>query len=157
MSAVLQAREIRLETMTEVQLESVMAIEQASYTHPWTRRNFTDALASGYPAQLLVDASGVLGYFVAMPGVDEVHLLNITVAAAQRHQGFGRLMLDELCRRSRAQGAQWLWLEVRQSNQPALLLYERYGFRRVGERRDYYPLSVGQRETAVVMSLALQG
>ena len=157
MSAVLQAREIRFEAMTESHLESVMAIEQASYTHPWTRRNFIDSLASGYIARLLVDETGVLGYFVAMPGVDEMHLLNITVAPDERHQGMGRLMLDELCRASRAQGAQWLWLEVRQSNQHALLLYERYGFRRVGERRGYYPLSVGRRETAVVMSLALQG
>jgi ribosomal-protein-alanine N-acetyltransferase len=92
-----------------------------------------------------------------MLGVDEVHLLNITVAPAQRHRGLGLALLDELCRWSRSQGAQWLWLEVRQSNQRALQIYERYGFRRVGERRDYYPLSLGRRETAVVMSHRLQG
>ncbi|MEY2736802.1 MAG: ribosomal-protein-alanine N-acetyltransferase [Pseudomonadota bacterium] len=157
MSAVLEPRESRYEPMTALHLEAVMAIEQASYTHPWTRRNFADSLASGYHAQVLCDDEGVIGYFVAMLGVDEVHLLNITVAPAQRHRGLGLALLDELCRWSRSQGAQWLWLEVRQSNQRALQIYERYGFRRVGERRDYYPLSLGRRETAVVMSHRLQG
>ncbi|MFM8609181.1 MAG: ribosomal protein S18-alanine N-acetyltransferase [Burkholderiaceae bacterium] len=155
MSAVLQPHEPRFEPMTAAHIEAVMAIEQVSYTHPWTRRNFTDSLASGYCAQLLRDDDGLIGYFVAMLGVDEVHLLNITVAPAHQHQGLGRTLLDELCRWSRAQGEQWLWLEVRHSNQRAQAIYERYGFRRVGERRDYYPVSLGRRETAVVMSYRL--
>lgn len=155
MSAVPQAREARFEPMTAALLEAVMAIEQVSYTHPWTRRNFSDSLAAGYHAQVLQDDEGLLGYLVAMQGVEEVHLLNITVAPERRGEGLGRALLDALCRWSRAQGALWLWLEVRESNHRAQELYTRYGFRRVGERRDYYPLAPGRRETAVVMSLRL--
>ncbi len=54
------------------------------------------------------------------------------------------------------QGAQWLWLEVRVSNQRALQIYETHGYRRVGQRKGYYPAQNGQREDAVVMSLALE-
>jgi ribosomal-protein-alanine N-acetyltransferase len=48
-----------------------------------------------------------------------------------------------------------LWLEVRATNLRAINVYQRYGFKRVGERKNYYPLQVGQREHAVVMSLQL--
>ena len=51
-----------------------------------------------------------------MKGVDEVHLLNITVAPDYQGQGWGRVMLDALALWARGQGAQWLWLEVRTSN-----------------------------------------
>jgi len=87
--------------------------------------------------------------------VDEVHLLNITVAPAYQRQGWARVMLDALATWSRGQGAQWLWLEVRQGNARAITVYENYGFRRVGVRKNYYPADQHQREDAVVMSLRL--
>jgi ribosomal-protein-alanine N-acetyltransferase len=90
-----------------------------------------------------------------MHGVEEMHLLNITVAPARQGQGWGHMMLDALSLWSRSQGAKVLWLEVRQSNARALHVYERYGFRRVGLRKDYYPLDRQKREHAVVMSLPL--
>ena len=87
--------------------------------------------------------------------MDEVHLLNITVAPSQQRQGWARFLLDALALWSRGQGAQWLWLEVRASNVPARSLYTRYGFAQVGLRRGYYPAGGVQREDAVVMSLNL--
>jgi ribosomal-protein-alanine N-acetyltransferase len=104
---------------------------------------------------VLVAGGKLLGYFVAMKGVDEVHLLNITVAPEFQSQGWGRLMLDAIALWSRAQGAQWLWLEVRVGNERAQRIYERNGYRRVGERKGYYPAADGRREDAIVMSLKL--
>ncbi|CAN7297940.1 ribosomal protein S18-alanine N-acetyltransferase [Pseudorhodoferax sp. LjRoot39] len=147
--------EARFEPMTEDWLSAVVAIEQQAYTHPWTRRNFQDALASGYQAQVLLGDTEVLGYFIAMKGVDEVHLLNITVAPSQQRRGWARVMLDALCLWSRGQRAQWLWLEVRVSNLRAFQIYAAYGFRRVGQRKGYYPESAFKREDAIVMSLQL--
>lgn len=157
------AREARFEPMTPDHLDSVLAVEQSAYTYPWSRGNFADSLQSGYQAQLLcADAEAhdeaLLGYFVAMKGVDEVHLLNITVAPAHQQQGWARVMLDGLAIWSRGQGAQWLWLEVRASNLRAKAVYERYGFRHVGLRKAYYPdgpAGRNQREDALVMSFAL--
>jgi [ribosomal protein S18]-alanine N-acetyltransferase len=132
-----------------------MVIEREAYEHPWTRGNFIDSLRSGYQAQILAAGEVVLGYFVAMKGVDEVHLLNLTVAPRQQGEGWGRVMLDGLALWARGQGAQWLWLEVRVSNTRAQQIYERQGYRRVGERKRYYPATHGKREDAVVMSLKL--
>ena len=72
--------EVRLQALSINDLDALLAIEQRAYSHPWTRGNFTDALASGYQIQLLKGGNELLGYFVAMPGVDEAHLLNLTVA-----------------------------------------------------------------------------
>ncbi|MBV8618493.1 MAG: ribosomal protein S18-alanine N-acetyltransferase [Curvibacter sp.] len=146
--------EARFQTLTEAWLDRLMPIEQAAYTHPWTRGNFLDSLASGYQAQLLVANEQLIGYFVAMKGVDEVHLLNITVAPAFQRQGWARVLLDALQIWSRGQGAQWLWLEVRLSNLRAQSIYEQHGYRRVGLRKAYYP-AVDGREDAAVMSLKL--
>ena len=154
MSAVFDTQEASFAPMTEARLDEVLAIERSAYAHPWTAGNFADSLRSGYEAQLLLVGDAVGGYFVAMKGVDEVHLLNITVAPALQGRGWGRLMLDALAVWARGQGAQWLWLEVRVSNVRAQWLYEHNGFRRVGERRNYYP-AAGGREDAIVMSLKL--
>ena len=155
MSAVFKSVEAQFEPLTEERLGEIVAIEAAAYEHPWTRGNFVDSLHSGYQAQML-DATGVvIGYFVAMMGVDEVHLLNITVAPAWQGQGWGRVLLDALAVWARGQGAQWLWLEVRASNARAQRIYEHHGYRRVGERKGYYPAGFGRREDAIVMSLKL--
>ena len=148
-----QAVAVRFEPMNEPRLNAVAAMEQQAHPHPWQRRHFADCLASAYEAQLLLAGDTLLGYFVAMKGVEEVHLLNITVAPAHQRQGWARVMLDALALWSRGQGAQWLWLEARDSNTRALHVYKAHGFRHVGVRRQYYPAAQGRREDAVVMSL----
>lgn len=159
MNAILKPLEAQFEAMTPAWLDAVLRVEESAYPQPWTRGNFIDSLNAGYQAQLLTAGNApdaqLLGYFVAMKGVDEVHLLNITVAPEHQRQGWARIMLDGLAIWSRAQGAQWLWLEVRVSNARAKAVYECYGFRHVGTRRNYYPAGASAREDAVVMSLAL--
>ena len=155
MSAVLQPQEAHLEPMTAAHVDAVLALEQSAYEHPWSRGNFADSVAAGYHCQLLLGGETLLGYFIAMRGVDEVHLLNITIAPAFQRQGWAPLLLQAVAGWARGQGAQWLWLEVRVSNTRALAVYDRYGFRRVGLRKRYYPAAGGRREDAVVMSLRL--
>lgn len=154
MSAVLQPR-LTHRPMTVRDLDAVVAAESRSYSHPWSRGNFTDSLAAGYLAEVLVDAAGELvGYMVAMAGVDELHLLNITVAPDWQGQGHGQALMLALQQHARQRGLATLWLEVRESNQRARALYRRLGFEEVGLRRGYYPAAV-RREDAVVMRLAL--
>jgi ribosomal-protein-alanine N-acetyltransferase len=145
--------------MTTAQLPAVLVIEQASHGHPWTHGNFLDTLRSRWHAQCLMAGDELLGYFVAMPGVGEAHLLNLTVAPAYRRQGWARVMLAALALWARANGAASLWLEVRSSNARALQIYEQCGYTRIALRKSYYPApsckSDGAREDAVVMSLKL--
>jgi ribosomal-protein-alanine N-acetyltransferase len=157
MSAVLRTDGApRREAMTVADLDAVLAIENRAYEFPWTRGNFIDSLAAGYGAHTLRAADGALwAYCVAMAGVQEMHLLNLTVAPQLQHRGLARGLLDELVAQSRADGALWLWLEVRESNRRAREVYRRYGFVQVGWRRGYYPAAAGAREDACVLRLPL--
>jgi [ribosomal protein S18]-alanine N-acetyltransferase len=144
---------MRREPMTLADVPAVLALEQAVYPFPWTRGNFIDSLAAGHVTELLRDGEGALAaYSVSLPGADEMHLLNLTVAPAWRRRGLARLLLDALVARCRAERRGRLWLEVRLSNARAQAVYARYGFVAVGERRGYYPAARG-REDAVVMRL----
>jgi [ribosomal protein S18]-alanine N-acetyltransferase len=138
-------------------LDAVMAVELRAYAYPWSRGNFSDSLVAGHRLVGLFDAAGgLLAYEVSMAGVDERHLLNLTVAPEFQGRGLARHLLDRLVGHAAATGAAGIWLEVRQSNQRARQLYERYGFATVGTRRGYYPNRQSRREDAVVMSLDLR-
>ncbi|RCX10071.1 ribosomal protein S18-alanine N-acetyltransferase [Extensimonas vulgaris] len=147
--------EVRLAPLSLERLDAVLGIEKVAYSHPWSRGNFIDTLAAGYQAQVLLGGDEVIGYYVAMLGVDEAHLLNLTVAPAFQRQGWARVLLDALGLWARGRGAQWLWLEVRVSNLRAQKIYAAHGFQRVGVRKRYYPAAAGTREDAIVMSLRL--
>lgn len=156
MNAQLQPVEVRFEPMREDDLDAVLALEQQAYSHPWQRRHFADCLAGGYQAQLLLAGDNLLGYFVAMQGFEEVHLLNLAVAPGYQRQGWAKVMLDALVLWARGQGLQWVWLEARAGNTRAVQVYKAHGFRYVGLRKQYYPAEFGQREDALVMSLKLE-
>jgi ribosomal-protein-alanine N-acetyltransferase len=145
-----------LRTMHARDVDAVMVVETGAYSFPWSRGNFIDSLAAGYEAQVLVDPeAGIVGYFVAMTGVDELHLLNVTVATAWQGRGFGTSLLQAVQARGRQLGLTTLSLEVRDSNQRARTLYARLGFAEVGRRRGYYPAPHATREDAIVMRLQL--
>ncbi|UXH79011.1 ribosomal protein S18-alanine N-acetyltransferase [Roseateles amylovorans] len=144
-----------LQPLRALDLDEVMAIEIQAYSHPWTRGNFIDSMAAGYAGFVLRDAQARLcGYFMAMQVIDEMHLLNITVAPDLQGLGLARRMLDALAVLARARGCHQVWLEVRESNARARRLYECYGFAQSGLRRGYYPAADG-RENALLMTLRL--
>jgi ribosomal-protein-alanine N-acetyltransferase len=153
MSAVLKD-EPHLAAMTEADLDEVLAIERAVYTHPWTRGNFADSLRSAYACRTWRLGRELLGYFVLMVAAGEAHLLNLSVAAAHQRRGHGAALLREALRIAREQGARNVYLEVRPSNRAGQALYERFGFKRIALRRGYYPAQAG-REDAWVLGCEL--
>lgn len=155
MSAVLKSAPV-LAPMRERDLDEVMAIEEAIYTHPWTRGNFADSLRAGYACMTWRLDGELVGYFVLMAAAGEAHLLNLSIAASWQRHGQGRALLKEAAALGRRLGASNMFLEVRPSNEAAQALYRRFGFRKVAMRRDYYPAHQGRREDALVLSLELK-
>jgi ribosomal-protein-alanine N-acetyltransferase len=147
---------LTLAPMQVDEIDEVVAIEDAIYTHPWTRGNFLDSLRSGYLALTVRDAGQRLqGYFLVMAALDEAHLLNISVAREAQGRGLGHALLQVAVEQARQQAMQIMLLEVRVSNLRALQVYRRYGFVEVGRRKNYYPATSSTREDAIVMSLSL--
>ncbi len=137
-------------------VDEVVRIENDAYPFPWTRGNFFDSLASGYLAQVARESDGRLaGYFLLMPAVDDMHLLNITVRPDLHGRGIGRQLLSRIGALTRDAGIEAVLLEVRPSNLNALSVYRHVGFQQIGMRKHYYPASGGTREDAIVMRLVL--
>lgn len=150
-----QEQGLHLQDMHEGLLEEVLRIENLAQAHPWSRGNFRDALAAAYLAQCLFRQDQLLAYYVVLPGLQEMHLLNIVVSPAFQNQGLAQVLLQALAGHARQQNCEAIWLELRQSNTRALRAYERFGFKRVGVRKHYYPLLNRQREDAILMNFEL--
>ncbi len=152
-----------LRSMREDDLDAVMQIEPTIYSHPWTRVNFSDSLNSGYSAWVLEENTknnmGLIGYALMMLVMDEVHLLNLSIAKHRQKQGLGRYLLEHMINNAKQYKAANMFLEVRPSNVSAIALYENMGFNEMAVRRGYYPadptISKTGREDAVLMGLVL--
>ncbi len=153
MSAVLK-HEPRFAKMAAGDFEEVTDIERAVYSHPWTRGNFIDSLDAGYHCRTYRFGPELVGYFILMVAAGEAHLLNLSVSGSRHRQGLGTALLRETLRIARENGARHLFLEVRPSNRAGITLYEKSGFRRIAERRGYYPAHAG-REDALVFTIDL--
>ena len=153
MSAVLKA-EPQLERMREGDLVEVLEIENAVYSHPWSRGNFADSLHAGYQCWTWRDGGELIGYFVLLVAAGEGHLLNLSIAEDRQRRGHGSTLLVEIMRMAKMRGADKVFLEVRPSNEGAKALYRRFGFRQVAVRAGYYPAPAG-REDALVLSIPL--
>lgn len=136
------------------ELPAIVAIEQASYSHPWSEKSLREALAETAGARVAVLRSGrePWAYCVSMLAADEVQVLNLAVHPGRRGLGLGRLLLATVLDAARRQGARTAWLEVRPSNAAALALYRGAGFEQRGLRRGYYE---SPREDALVLALPL--
>jgi len=158
MSAVLNQHDApgtpRLERMQAADLDAVVAIEAAIYSHPWTRGNFADSLRAQYDCWVWRIEGELVGYCILFAAAGEAHLLNLSIAAPYQRRGYGGALLGRVIALVREAGAHSLFLEVRPSNEGAQRLYQRFGFRRVALRRDYYPAHAG-REDALVYVLHL--
>ena len=147
---------LRFEPMDMRNLDAVVAIEKDVYPFPWSHRVFAATLAEGHECWVAYDASDtVVGYFVLMQVVDEAHLLTIAVRADLQGRGIGRSLLEHTIETAKSIPVESILLEVRPSNMRAVDLYERYGFKEIGRRKNYYEAANGKREEAIVMRLML--
>ena len=144
---------IEFRLMQADDLDQVIALEQKAFSHPWTRKLYEDALSS-YECSMMLFDNQPAGHGVISQILDEAHLLNIAIAVEQQGKGLGLQLLEHLMQRSSEQGCVECFLELRESNQSAYRLYERFGFNEIGRRRDYYP-AVGGHEDALVMVCTL--
>lgn len=156
-----QSRLMFDEVRGETDIEAMVAIHAEGFRRGWGIDEIEKLLADRTVRCLLLRRETVLGTrrvlgFIMMRSVaGEAEVLTIAVANARRGHGYGRKLLDEALRRIYAEGVSEVFLEVSESNPPALALYRRLGFREVGRRKGYYA-DGGQGGTALVMRLQLR-
>ena len=125
--------------MTAAHLDEVAAIENDCFSHPWSRRSLESELQNETSRFLVAVEDGkVIGYIGMSTVIDEGYLFNAAVDSHYRKKGVGSALVRELVTWCQQHEFAFLTLEVRESNAPAIALYSRFGFVRVGERKNYY-------------------
>lgn len=143
----------RIELLTTAsQIEDILAIEESSFTNPWTREMYAAELENRGVSYCYLardengDAAGFCSFWHV---VDELHINNLAVAPPRRRAGVATALLTHALREGAKLGARRATLEVRRSNDSARRLYERFGFSLAGVRRAYYTKPI---EDAIILS-----
>jgi ribosomal-protein-alanine N-acetyltransferase len=133
-------------------IEAILAVEEASFTNPWTREMYRAELRKEGISYFFLARDGdrhVIGFCSFWRVADELHINNLAVMPGLRQRGVGSALLARVLDEAPALGAARAYLEVRRSNDAAKRLYERFGFTVAGTRREYYSQPV---EDAIVLT-----
>ena len=140
---------INIRRMEVSDLEEVYAIEKDIFAVPWSYDSFTNTLKLPNTIYLVAETQGIIvGYIGVWKVLDEADITNVAVKEENRKQGIGQLLLNEAIGIARNEGIKDITLEVRKSNEFAILLYEKNGFKNVGIRPGYYEQP---KEDAIIM------
>ena len=135
--------------MQAVDVEAVAKIERSVQSHPWTLKQFQDAVTA-YQSTVIEVQGQVAGFCILQPVLDEANLLLMAIDPAQQGQGLGYQLLEASVAMLKNNPVQ-IFLEVRESNLAAIKLYEKSGFHQIDLRKNYYPNANGSREHAIIM------
>ena len=144
---------LNLRLMTLADIPAVYAIERQVQTHPWSETLFSDSVQNGHYCTVLEQGSQVVGFCILQKVHDEANLLLMAIDPAFQKRGLGVQLLEQSIK-GLGEQCNMVFLEVRQSNQAAIGLYEKIGFAQMDLRKNYYPTAQGK-EHAVLMALTL--
>ena len=141
-----------LRKMTLDDVEQVIAIDQMSFSLPWPTSSFHFELTDNPASRCWVaDLDGrVVGMVVAWLIVDEIHIATIATHPDFRKQGIGEKLLSFTLQSAKDEGALTSFLEVRESNDAAIMMYHKFGYVESGRREGYYK---DNGEDAILMTL----
>jgi ribosomal-protein-alanine N-acetyltransferase len=141
---------LNIRPMHESDLAEIVQIEKETYSDPWSRRMFLEHLNSPSSLDLVLEKEGVIGF--ACTTVITGYMLaidNFTIRKEERKKGWGASFLSRLIDAGRELKVTNFTLEVRESNLPAIGLYEKFSFKVCGRRKGYYYSPV---EDALIMT-----
>jgi [ribosomal protein S18]-alanine N-acetyltransferase len=144
---------ISIREMKTADVPTVAAIENASFSSPWSEDSLREAIGTyGSITRVALLHGNIAGYLIAKKVADEMQLYDLAVMPEHRRRGIARKLVEELIERSRFSGVAKIFLEVRASNVAAIDLYEGLDFAETGVRKDYYNNPV---EDAILMTLVI--
>ena len=125
--------------MNEDHINQIVEMEQLYFSDPWSASAFQSELDNSLALWLVaVEGDRVLGYVGSQTVLGQADMMNLAVSPLFRRQGVASGLVDALIKHLKERDVHVLVLEVRASNEPAIRLYEKYGFVQVGRRPNYY-------------------
>ena len=141
---------MKIEKMTSEHLEQVCKIEKECFSHPWSLQSLESELNNDTSYFLVATENDeVIGYIGMSVVIDEGYIFNVAVNVNHRKKGVATALVNELVTYGKKNNFYFITLEVRESNEKAKSLYSKFGFVKVGERKDYYS---DPKENAILMT-----
>jgi ribosomal-protein-alanine N-acetyltransferase len=134
----LQSPKPTIEKMTLQHIDEVVKIEQLLYSDPWSKKSFLyEVVGNQFSAAtvMLLD-NRIIGYCIVWKIFGEFHIANIAIHPDYQGRGYGTYLLTEILKKN--DGMEYAILEVRESNQAAIHIYEKLGFIKISKRYSYY-------------------
>ena len=130
---------MRILPMNESHVKQVAELEKICFSDPWSENSVASELNNPLSVWLVAEENGIVcGYVGSQTVLDETDMMNIAVHPDFRRKGIAAALIAELVRLLKERGSRILRLEVRESNAPAISLYETMGFTQLGFRKNYY-------------------
>lgn len=140
---------VSIREMTDTDIDRICELERQIFPDPWARSAFEEQLDLDGWGTLVAELDGaIVGYACYMMVANESHLTNIAVDPSWRRKSVAKALLDCILQTVIANECDLLLLEVRPSNSEARAFYEKYGFRQLYRRPNYYRRPI---EDAIVM------
>ena len=125
--------------MNESHVAQIAELEKICFSDPWSDNSVASELNNPLSVWLVAEENGIVcGYVGSQTVLDETDMMNIAVHPDFRRKGIAAALIAELVRLLKERGSRILRLEVRESNAPAISLYETMGFTQLGLRKNYY-------------------
>ncbi len=121
-------------------IKDIALLEQVCFSTPWSEQSITDAYKTGTKFFVAEKDDAVLGYVGLSAIIDEGYITNIAVFPEYRNMGVGSALIKYLFEFAKENMLSFISLEVRESNNGAISLYEKFGFREEGKRKNFYTL-----------------
>ncbi|MBR6654688.1 MAG: ribosomal protein S18-alanine N-acetyltransferase [Oscillospiraceae bacterium] len=142
---------MELVKLTEAHIPQMVELEKICFSMPWTADMIRSELNNPSCLYLAaVDGDTLVGYIGVQTVLDEGYINNVAVRPEYRRRGIAAALISLLTEQAQAIGLAFMTLEVRESNAPAIALYEKLGFTTVGRRKNYYEKP---REDAILMTI----
>ena len=130
---------VSIREMQESDIKEIADLEKECFSEPWSENSLRDELTNETARfYALRDSEKLLGYIGANNICNEVYITNVAVNSKCRGKGYGEILVKHLIKQSEAERAFFITLEVRKSNENAIKLYEKCGFKLIGERKNFY-------------------
>lgn len=127
-----------VEKMSEKHIPQIAVLEKECFSQPWSENALAEELKNENSYFLVAVNNGVMGYIGVQEICGEAYITNVAVFEKYRKLGIGRALLREACGGAQSRKCEFITLEVRESNQPAIALYESEGFEKAGVRKNFY-------------------
>ena len=123
----------------ECHLNDILAVEQECFSSPWSEDMFKEEISGKFSHYYVVEEDSRAVAYMGMWSLSgEGHITNVAVAKDCRRKGYAKALISHFVEIAKEEKLEFLTLEVRATNEPAIALYESFGFVQVGTRKNYY-------------------